>query len=41
MTGINLALMVFGLLEPIEEPLQALLEWLHESLGVTVGAGRS
>ena len=30
----QLALMVFGLLEPIEKPLHALLEWIHETLGV-------
>jgi YidC/Oxa1 family membrane protein insertase len=30
-----LASTVFGLLEPIEAPLQSLLEWIHESLGVT------
>jgi YidC/Oxa1 family membrane protein insertase len=28
-------LMAFGLLEPIEEPLTALLEWIHETLGVS------
>ena len=36
----QLAVMVFGLLEPIEEPLHLLLEWIHETLGVP-GPGRS
>jgi YidC/Oxa1 family membrane protein insertase len=31
------ALMVFGLLEPIERPLQALLEWIHTTIGVPWG----
>jgi YidC/Oxa1 family membrane protein insertase len=30
-----LALMVFAILEPIEEPLTALLEWLHTTLGIS------
>ena len=35
MSFLFLASTVFGLLEPIEAPLQSLLEWIHESLGVT------
>ncbi len=37
MIGVNFALVIAGVLDPIEAPLQNLLEWIHESLGVTWG----
>ena len=35
MIGVHFALVMAGVLDPIEAPLQNLLEWIHESLGVT------
>jgi YidC/Oxa1 family membrane protein insertase len=34
-SSIHFALVFAGVLDPIEAPLQNLLEWIHESLGVT------